>query len=330
MVKRDGLPDADDPTDNPHMWNQPGVHDIFSRWRAIADSYDRELTLVGEVWLPPTQAAEYVQSRRLHQVFHFDLMLQPWDAAAFRSAIQGTLRSVPEGAAPTWTLNNHDVHRMVTRYGLVSADPMVTDDANARRTRTRGRVDVELGLRRASGAALLLLALPGSVYLYQGEELGLPEVLELPGDARRDPIWRRSNQREHGRDGSRVPLPWSPDPPAFGFSSQPCSPPWLPQPDWYGKFAVSVQDNDPHSTLGMYRAALALRRRLFQGPLHWIDTGRPDVLAFRRGRGICVTAFGEAGYAAPPEWGRLVLCSQPPNRQGRGGAATWWFGTPLA
>lgn len=326
MVKREGLPDADDPTNNPHMWNQPGVYDIFARWRTIVDPCDRDLTLVGEVWLPHAEVAEYIAPGRLHQVFYFDLMLQPWDPTAFRRTIQGTLSTLPDhGGVPTWALSNHDVHRMVTRYGLVSADPIVTDDANARLTRRRGLVDVDLGLRRARAATLQVLALPGSVYLYQGEELGLPEVLDLPDDARRDPIWQRSNGIEHGRDGSRVPLPWTPDPPTFGFSVEPSADPWLPQPDWYGKFAVSLQDADPSSTLTMYRAALSLRRSLFDGPLEWIDTGRPDVLAFRRGPGICVTNFGDAEFVPPADWGDVVLSSRQPTTSGATGCVTSWL-----
>jgi alpha-glucosidase len=160
--------------------------------------------------------------------------------------------------------------------------------------------------------------------LYQGEELGLPEVLELPDDARRDPIWHRSNGNEHGRDGSRVPLPWSPDPPVYGFSAEPCAQPWLPQPDWYGKFAVSIQDADPHSTLSMYRDALAARRELFEGALSWLDTGRSDVLAFRRGGGVCVTVFGQTPFAPPAEWGPVVLSS----RLERGGCVTHWLSRP--
>jgi alpha-glucosidase len=278
---------------------------------------------VGEVWLPHTKVAEYIAPGRLHQAFYFDLMLQPWNATAFYETIQGTLSTVPDnGGVPTWALNNHDVHRMVTRYGLVSADPMVTDDANARLTRRRGLVDLDLGLRRARAATLLVLALPGSVYLYQGEELGLPEVLDLPDDARRDPIWQRSNGVEHGRDGSRVPLPWTPDPPAFGFSADAAASPWMPQPDWYGKFAVSLQDADSSSTLAMYRAALSLRRSLFDGPLEWLDTGRADVIAFRRGSGTCVTTFGAADFVSPAAWGDVVLSSWEP---GALGAVTSWL-----
>jgi alpha-glucosidase len=311
MVKHPDLPDAEDPRNNPHMWNQPGVHEVFARWRRIAEEYPRDLALIGEVWLGPADAAHYIEPGRLHQVFYFDLMLQPWDGDDFRRSITQTLANVPAaGGVPTWTLNNHDVHRAVSRYGLVAADLMTTDDANARRTRPRGTVDVGLGVRRARAAALLLLALPGSVYLYQGEELGLPEVLDLPDESRRDPIWFRSNGTEYGRDGSRVPLPWSPHPPSFGFVPGDGQDPWLPQPDWYGNFAVSSQDAAASSTLAMYRQALGSRRDLFGGEqFEWLDAGRDDVVAFRRGDGVCVTVFGGEPFTVPDSWGELVLRS---------------------
>jgi alpha-glucosidase len=299
------------PQDNPYVTNQPGVLDIFTRWRAITDSYRRDIPLIGEVWLTPAETGEYIRSGRLHQVFYFDLMLQSWDARAFRASIDATVASVPvPGGVATWTLNNHDVHRAVSRYGLVEAEPMDTDDVNARQTRPRGRVDVDLGSRRARAAALLLLALPGSIYLYQGEELGLPEVLDLPADARRDPIWLRSGGREHGRDGSRVPLPWTASGASFGFSLPDASAAWLPQPDWYANFAVDVQDADPASTLALYRVALRARREMFADErFEWLDADRDDVIAFRRGRGVNVTVMGTAAFAAPAAWGHVILRS---------------------
>jgi alpha-glucosidase len=327
MVKHPDLPDIERPDDNPYSWNQPGVHSIFERWRQIADGYARALPLIGEVWLPPHQAADYIGPGRLHQTFFFDLMLQPWDAQQFRESIAATVAHIPAGGGvPTWALNSHDVHRSVSRYGLVSAEPMITDDANARRTRARGVVDVALGVRRARAAALLLLALPGSVYLYQGEELGLPEVLDIPAGARRDPIWHRSNGVEHGRDGSRVPLPWDPSAATYGFSPDGAAPPWLPQPDWYGDFAASSQEDDVDSTLNLYRAALAARRGVFSGEsLTWIDLGRPDVVAFRRGDGICVTAFGSDPWELPAGLGTVVLRSDAASAVAGLRDATVWL-----
>jgi alpha-glucosidase len=315
MVKHRGLPDLAEPAgNNPYMWNQPGVHEIFKRWRAIADSYSRELTLLGEVWLSPTEAADYIRSGELNQVFYFDLLQQPFDATAFRLSIEETMAGLKhvEGV-PTWTLNSHDVHRSVSRYGLIEAEPMTSPDLNALRTRARGKVDVALGIERAKAATLLLLALPGSVYLYQGEELGLPEVQELPDEARRDPIWARSEQTEHGRDGSRVPLPWARSGPSFGFSADDAGrPPWLPQPAWFADFAVEQQDGDADSVLSFYRDALRARRDLdADADLEWLETGRADVLAFRRGRLSCVTVFDGPEYQPPAAWGVAVCRSRP-------------------
>ncbi|HEU0238795.1 MAG TPA: glycoside hydrolase family 13 protein [Micromonosporaceae bacterium] len=316
MVKHPDLPDAPEPYDNPYMLNQPGVHDIFARWRAIADRYGRDIALTGEVWLSPSEAVDYIRPGRLHQVFYFDLLLQPWRAQSFRASIDGivTNRIVSNapnrGGSPALTLNNHDVHRSVSRYGLTAPQPMQTDDDTVRLIRPRGRVDVELGVRRARAAALLLLALPASVYLYQGEELGLPEVLDLPDDARRDPIWFRSGGREHGRDGSRIPLPWRAGGTSLGFSPPGSPAPWLPQPDWYRRFAVDAQQDDPASTLAIYRAALRARRRLFgDGDFAWLDAGRDDVLAFRAGRAVNVTVMGDEPFVPSAAWGEIVLRS---------------------
>ncbi|MGI8666318.1 MAG: glycoside hydrolase family 13 protein [Jatrophihabitans sp.] len=314
MVKHAGLPDLADPDgDNPYMWNQPGVHEIFKRWRAIAQGYDRELTLLGEVWLAPSDAADYIRAGELNQVFYFDLLQQPFEAGAFRLSIDESLAGLKhvEGA-PTWTLNSHDVHRSVSRYGLVEAEPMTSPDVNALRTRARGRVDVPLGTQRATAATLLLLALPGSVYLYQGEELGLPEVQELPSAARQDPIWARSGHTEYGRDGCRVPLPWTPDGASLGFSTDgAAAAPWLPQPAWFADFAVTRQDGDPNSVLAFYRRALAARR-LFEAAaeLEWLETGRDEVLAFRRGALSCVTVFDGPPFEVPPAWGVPVCLSR--------------------
>lgn len=328
MVKHADLPDLADPAaDNPYQWNQPGVHEIFKRWRAIADRYDRELTLLGEVWLPPSDAADYIRAGELHQVFYFDLLLQPFDASAFRLSIDESVAGLKhvEGV-PTWTLNSHDVHRSVSRYGLLEAEPMISPDGNALRTRARGRVDVQLGIQRATAAALLLLALPGSVYLYQGEELGLPEVQQLPANARQDPIWARSGHAEYGRDGCRVPLPWTAGGASFGFSAdQAASPPWLPQPAWFAEFAADRQAADPESVLAFYRTALRVRRQFDPAAeLEWLETGRDDVLAFRRGELSCVTVFDGGPFGPPAEWGSLICASRPVDGRLLSASTAWY------
>jgi alpha-glucosidase len=332
MVKHPDLPDLEDASgENPYQWNQPGVHDIFRRWRSIAEGYDRDLTLVGEVWLPPALTASYIREGELNQVFYFDLLQQPFDGPSFRASISESLAGIRDlPGVPTWTLNNHDVHRSVSRYGLVEAEPMQTADANALRTRARGRVDAALGTARARAALLLTLALPGSLYLYQGEELGLPESQDIPGDARRDPIWQRSGRTEHGRDGSRIPLPWRSDVPSFGFSPAGSAQPWLPQPDWFGALSAEAQEADSSSTLHLYRSALSCRRSLdADASLEWSPTGRADVLSFRRGDVLVVTVFGGVAYEPPAGWTETLLRSDgfrsgpiPPN-------TTAWLRRPV-
>ena len=309
MVKHPDLPDVADPTAfNPYQWDQPGVHDIFRRWRKLADGYDRDLALVGEAWLPPGSLGAYVAADELTGIFCFDLLQQPFDAAGVRASVEASLAGIPPGGGvPAWTLNNHDVHRAVTRYGIVRHDPVTSPDPNTVRVRPRGEVDLALGTARARAMLLLLLGLPGSAYLYQGEELGLPEVQDLDDDARRDPIWTRSQGTEHGRDGSRVPLPWTADEPWFGFAPAGGAAPWLPQPAWFASYAVDGQAGDPRSELAFYRSALALRRRFPAEGLSWLDTGRDDVLAFTRGDLRVVVVFDGEPFELPDAWGSVLL-----------------------
>lgn len=325
MVKAPGLPDVDDPlADNPHLWNQPGVHDIFERWRKIADSYDPPRILLGEVWLPPADIADYLRPGELHQAFYFDLMQQPFEASAFEESVRATFDALDhDGGVPTWTLNSHDVHRAVTRYGLVEPEPVRSVDPNAVRTRMRGKVDLELGTDRATAALLFLLGLPGSVYFYQGEELGLPEVQDLPDEARQDPIWERSGHTEHGRDGCRVPLPWSPEEPSFGFSD---GTPWLPQPSWFEEFATDRQEADPASVLSFYRHAVAARRAIDEtSGLQWFDTGRNDVLAYGRGGLTVVVVFGGEPFDVPAAWGTPVVATRTVQDRHCPAASAAWF-----
>jgi alpha-glucosidase len=335
LYKHADLPDWDTAHYNPYAWNQPDVHEVYRRWRRIAVSYapDRELTFVGEIWVPTvTDLARYLRPDELQQAFFFDLLMQPWDAAGFRDSIDRAFTEIgATGAAITWTLANHDVHRAATRYGIVRPEtPHESVDLQTRLTRPRGEVDTDLGERRARAAGLLLLALPGTQYLYQGEELGLPEVLDLPDEARQDPTWFRSEHHDPGRDGSRVPLPWTTRSGDFGFSGpgEPTAAPWLPQPDWFAKYAVAEQSDDADSTLSMYRHALRVRREAFSGSdetVSWLPVeDRPDVLAFRRGDVTCVVAFGTEAVALPEEWGDVLASSDAlEGRRLPGDTAVW-------
>ncbi|GAA3445556.1 glycoside hydrolase family 13 protein [Planomonospora venezuelensis] len=314
LFKHADLPDwPHHPEYNILAQNQPEVHEVLRRWRKLADA--RERTLVGEIWVPTVgDLALYLRPDELQQAFYFDLLVCPWDAARFRDSIdRGLEQVVSTGAVITWTLANHDVHRAVSRYGLVSR-------TGGPDTRPRGTVDVELGVRRARAAAMLVLALPGSVYLYQGEEAGLPEVMDLPDEARQDPTWFRSGRTEHGRDGCRVPLPWTAAGPSFGFSAS--AETWLPQPEWFGAFAIEEQMSRPESTWSLHRDALRMRPG-FEGPLEWLPTGREDVLAFRRGDMVCVTVFGGEPY--PVEHGTPVLASAEASAGAVAPGSTAWF-----
>src|SRR5690606_6664926 len=231
--------------------------------------------------------ARYVRSDELHQCFNFAWLEAPWDAAAFRTVIDDTLAAL--GAAPTWVLSNHDVVRHVTRYAEGAPDPGA-------------------GVARARAAVLTMLALPGSAYLYQGEELGLPEVKDLPPEGRRDPAFHRTGGEVPGRDGCLVPLPWPACRPPSGFSLSVSDWPRLPQPAEWAELTVERQLAVPDSMLSFYRRVLALRRRLagsLPDRVSWFDS--PDeVLAFARGDLICVLNCGQGHVSLPPHREMLV------------------------
>lgn len=318
------------------MTNHADVHDVYRSWRSLTDAYaQRQVAFVGEIWAPDVLAmTAYVRPDELHLSFNFDLLMQPWSAPDFRASIELSLAAMNElgsaAGALAWTLNNHDVHRSVSRYGLTALDMPDATDPRTVAVRPRGDVDVALGLARARAAALFLLCLPGSAYIYQGEELGLPEVMDLPDEVRQDPIWFRSGGREVGRDGCRVPLPWTDQEPTFGFElGSGGAAPWLPQPAYFGEYAASNQVSDPHSTLSLYRSALSLRRKVLAGAadtLDWLELpGRDDVLAYSRGRVTVVCVFGQAAYPVPESWGKLVLASATVDGQVLPGPSTGWF-----
>lgn len=306
LVKRDGLPDWTGPagSSNKFMWNQPGVHDVYRRWRKIADEYGA--CFVGEVWVASVaDLMAYASPDELGQAFDFHLLVQPWHAPSIRGAVEHGLRP---GTA--WALANHDVHRPATRYGQVQVveEPDPADMlASARR---RGPVDLPLGRRRAVAASMLMLALPGAAYLYQGDELALPEVFDLPEHVRQDPIWVRSAGAELGRDGCRVPMPWTAEPSTFGFTAAPTA--WLPQPSDFGSLSVEAQEPDPWSALGVVRRAVHARRHLFAGDdLTWLDELGEDVVAFRRGPVVCVLNTSAHELVLPDGWGTVQVSSAP-------------------
>ncbi|MEV6643771.1 glycoside hydrolase family 13 protein [Amycolatopsis sp. NPDC051371] len=295
-VKDPALPELDEGSTHPFV-DRDEVHQIYCSWRAVADSYPEKRVLIGEVWLDdPARFARYLRPDEMHSAFNFDFMRRPWDAEQLRESIAETLASHrPVLAAPTWVLSNHDVTRPVTRYGR--------EDSSFLHARTFGvPTDLGLGRRRARAAALLSAALPGSLYIYQGDELGLPEVDDLPAEARQDPVFLRTGGADPGRDGCRVPLPWSESGASHGFSVDPEATAWLPQPPEWAGLSVRRQENTPTSMLTLYRVALELRRTtpaLIGEDFAWLETQK-GVLGFRRGEDFaCLINFSAEPQPLP-------------------------------
>ncbi|ARF77580.1 glycoside hydrolase family 13 protein [Kitasatospora aureofaciens] len=310
LVKAPGLPDlggADQlkllGNDVMPFFDQDGVHEIYRSWRRILDEYPGQRIGVAEAWTPTVQrTANYVRPDELHQAFNFQYLGTDWDAAALREVIDLSLDSMrPVDAPTTWVLSNHDVTRHATRFA--------NEPGLGTQIRTPG--DRELGLRRARAATLLMLALPGSAYVYQGEELGLPDVTDLPDEVRQDPSFFRQAGQDGYRDGCRVPIPWSGTEAPYGFGPVAGGPSWLPQPAEWAELSVEAQTGDPSSTLELYRSALAVRRAqpdLGAGTeVEWLDSPE-GTLVFRRGSFACtVNTTGEPVRIPAP--GRLLLAS---------------------
>lgn len=312
MAKDPALPDVadvigmgDTKAPGSPVWDRPELETIQRRWRAIADSYaDTPLggrVFVSEAYLDPVERlVRYLEPGRLHTTFNFIALLSAWSAASQRHVISETLDAhAAVGAPATWVLGNHDNTRVATRYGkpvtgidyasplAVNEDPiLVTNRLHAMPT------DLTLGHRRARAAAMLELALPGTAYIYQGEELGLGEVEDLPEDALQDPTWERTGHKVRGRDGCRVPLPWSGDRAPFGFGRD--ADPWLPQPAAWADLTAERQAADPDSTLNLYRLLLKVRRAeadLTSAPFAWHPLDGGEVVAFTRGSVSCIVNF---------------------------------------
>ncbi|OBK25176.1 alpha-amylase [Mycobacterium asiaticum] len=308
MAKPPGLPDAPQVgseilrhTDDDPRFNRPNVHAIHRDIRAVMDDYPQAVT-VGEVWVHDNaQWAQYVRPDELHLGFNFRLTRTEFDATEIHQAVQNSLDAAAlQNATPTWTLANHDVGREVTRYG-----------------------GGEIGLRRAKAMAMLMLALPGAVFIYNGQELGLPDV-DLPDEVLQDPTWERSGHAERGRDRCRVPLPWSGDAPPFGFSTNADT--WLPMPADWAPLTVEKQAADPGSMLSFFQRALELRRGRSEFAGHQIDwlTVPSGALAFRRRGGglVCVLNAGTGPMALPSD--ELLLASAPvSNGQLPADSAAW-------
>ncbi|MFM1953537.1 MAG: hypothetical protein RL187_746 [Actinomycetota bacterium] len=313
LVKEDGLPDkvyVEKPPlgDRGPHWDQDGVHHVYRDWRAVLDEYGPDRMLCAEAWvLPLTKMAWYVREDEMNQAFNFGYLATAWDATALRAIIDDSLEAFGGVGAPsTWVLSNHDVIRHASRFGLASTaegqptgvGPLSPEKPN----------DV-VGLQVARAATALMLALPGSAYLYQGEELGLPEVVDIPDDFRQDPTFFRTGGERYGRDGCRVPIPWESDAPAFGFNQTGST--WLPQPASFKRLSRDAQEGVTGSTLELYKHALRLRaeHRLGSGDLEWLPGFKDAVVAFRNGSIAVIANTGDDDVTLPE--GDVIVTSNP-------------------
>jgi alpha-glucosidase len=319
------------PRDGRHpLIDRDDVHEVYAEWRSVFNEYDPPRTAVAEAWVDRARVPLYASPESLGQAFNFDLLEADFDAAQFRRIVTDNLDLAAEsGSSSTWVLSNHDVVRHATRYGLPGPErgadgrPAVKHGLEwIRSGGTEPALDAAAGLRRARAATMFVLALPGSTYLYQGEELGLHEVAAIPKRHRQDPAFFRTGGADPGRDGCRVPLPWASTGPSLGFGAAGSH---LPQPSWFAGSAADAQETDPESTLALYRRALRLRHELQAGEaLEWVQTGRDDVLRFRRPNGWeVVTNFGSQPFPLGPV--DVVLATADVSAGLLPGEATVWI-----
>ncbi|MCU1417514.1 MAG: glycoside hydrolase family 13 protein [Schumannella sp.] len=313
LVKVAGLPDytpapggsmGGDTSDAPY-WAQDGVHEIYRDWHRVLAEFGPDRILTAEAWVKPlSKLTDWVRPDEMQQAFNFGYLETPWDAISLRKVVDASLEAFGSVGAPsTWVLSNHDVIRHTSRLALT---PPPLQGAGIGPD-TQPKPDDAVGLRRARAATAFMLALPGSAYIYQGEELGLPEAIDLPDAARQDPTFFRTGGELYGRDGCRVPIPWEADAPASGFNTTGAS--WLPQPASWPLYARDAQVGVPGSTLEFYRDALALRSEhaLGAADIDWLEFDDADVIGFRSGA-VTVIANTGAGTVELPA-GRIVLCS---------------------
>lgn len=330
LAKAEGLPDYTPPAESGSMggdeadvpyWAQDAVHEIYRDWHEVLAAYGPDRILAGEAWVEPlAKLAAWVRPDEMHQTFNFSYLETPWEAEALRRVVDDSLAAFGSVGAPsTWVLSNHDVIRHATRLGLTPPPPQ----GQGLGPRSESHPDAVVGLRRARAATAFMLALPGSSYLYQGEELGLPEVIDLPDEARQDPSFHRTGGETYGRDGCRVPIPWEAAAPGAGFGPTEAS--WLPQPEGWGDYARDTQRGVPDSTLELYRELLALREEhaLGEGALEWVDNDTSEVLSFRNGDVTIVANTGAAQVPLPP--GRVLVASGPVAEGALPGDTTVWL-----
>ncbi len=312
MMKAPGLPDLTgdqigdtSPEGKKPFWDQEPVHEVYRHWHEILAAYGDDRILTAEAWVwPLSRMAQYVRHDEMHQAFNFAYLSAPWNKDALKKVIDESLAAFTAVGAPsTWVLSNHDVVRHTSRLAL----PEGEEHLRGLGPLSPVRPDPTLAVRRGRAATALMLALPGSSFLYQGEELGLLEVIDIPDELREDPTFHRTQGERYGRDGCRVPIPWEADKPGFGFSANGKS--WLPQPEWFAEFARDQQEGVEGSTLELYKQLLRLRKahELGTGSVQWVESSAEGVLSFRNGQVTVATHFGQTPTALPE--GRVIASS---------------------
>jgi alpha-glucosidase len=321
MGKEPGLPDHPyveeagagfiEGRENPPMWFQESVHEIFRSWRKILESYPGDRAMCGEAYvLPLSFMALWVRPDEFHQTFNFRFLDAGWDKDKLVSAINESFEAFDEVGAPsTWVLNNHDVIRHASRFGGDYGRATASDGIGPENPQP----DNKLGLQKAKAATLFMLGLPGASYIYQGEELGLPEHTTIAAEHRQDPTFFRTSGARVGRDGCRVPLPWEKGNASNGFNQSGSA--WLPQPKSYADLSLDQQELNPASTLSLYRQMLKLRKehRLGEGSFDWLS--QTEVLAYKNGSVTVIHNFSIEPVDLPA--GSLLLSSLPLNAQGQ-------------
>lgn len=328
LVKEKGLPDVTpenstitDTQFRGPMFDQDGVHDIYRQWRKVMDNYEDRMMVAEAFKIQPiSRLLNYVRSDEMQQAFNFGYQLANWSAKSYKNNIDLYISSMGSVDVPcSWVTSSHDQVRITSRLGLTApgATPMGLDS-------TTEQPNEALGLDRARALILLTMLLPGALYLFQGEELGLPNHTTMEPRFRQDPRFFDSNGSMIGRDGARIPLPWKAKAPAFGFG--PSDRTWLPQPDSYANYAADLQEKDKSSTLSLYRRLIALRTQysLGTGTLRWFTSPRDDVLVARNGNICVVINFGYVALDLPA--GKVIAQSRPGIDKGTqlpGNSAVW-------
>ena len=318
LIKEPGLPDVEEASssmtgsddapkeDKPHPhWGQDGVHEIIRGFRKINDEYHNR-AMCAEAWiLPLSKMAKWVRPDEYHQAFNFAYLETPWDASKLKAVVDESISEFGKVGAPsTWVLSNHDVIRHVTRLSYDQI-PKQGDGIGPKYPQP----DEAKGLRKGRAATAFMLGLPGSSYIYQGEELGLPEHTTIEDQYREDPTFFRTKGERVGRDGCRVPIPWESDAPAFGFNSTGKS--WLPQPENYRGYARDAQRGVPGSTLELYKQLIRVRKEhnLGNGSLSWVEDLCDESLLVYENSGVRVIAnFGPDSFNLPE--GEILVTTQ--------------------